>query len=209
MIELIIVDDHPLILEGMQAILADHSDILIKGVANNGIKLLQLMESVTCDVIIMDINMPDMDGIETTKNIIRLFPDIKVIAFSQYDDKYFIRRILKAGAKGYLLKSTLPNEINTAIKQVYDGMIYLGKELPGLYKNQYPKKSMPLLSSITKREIEVLKKICQEKSTKEIAKELFISIHTVETHRSNLLVKIRAKNSAGLVKWALQNDLIQ
>lgn len=207
MIELVIVDDHPLILDGMKTALKDNKEIMLRGIAESGVKLLEMLKFISCDVIIMDINMPDMDGIEATREVLKKHPEIKIIAFSQYDDKHFIRRMLKSGARGYLLKNTSTGEIINAIKEVYRGVIFLGKNIPDLYKDQVSRKGMPLLSILTKREQDVLKLICQEKSTKEIASELFISIHTVETHRANLLSKIKARNTAGIVKWAIQNDL--
>ncbi len=207
MIELVIVDDHPLILDGMKTALKENKEIMLRGVAESGIKLLEMLKFISCDVIIMDINMPDMDGIEATQQVLKKHPEIKIIAFSQYDDKHFIRRMLKSGARGYLLKNTSTDEIINAIKEVNRGVLFLGNNLPNLYKKQDSRKGMPLISILTKREQDVLKLICQEKSTKEIASELFISIHTVETHRANLLSKIKARNTAGIVKWAIQNDL--
>lgn len=208
MIELVIVDDHPLILDGMKTALKENKEIMLRGVAESGIKLLEMLKFISCDVIIMDINMPDMDGIEATRQVLKKHPEIKIIAFSQYDDKHFIRRMLKSGARGYLLKNTSTDEIINAIKEVNRGVLFLGNNLPNLYKKQDSRKGMPLISILTKREQDVLKLICQEKSTKEIASELFISIHTVETHRANLLSKIKARNTAGIVKWAIQNDLL-
>ncbi len=208
MIELVIVDDHPLILDGMKTALKENKEIMLRGVAESGIKLLEMLKFISCDVIIMDINMPDMDGIEATQQVLKKHPEIKIIAFSQYDDKHFIRRMLKSGARGYLLKNTSTDEIINAIKEVNRGVLFLGNNLPNLYKKQDSRKGMPLISILTKREQDVLKLICQEKSTKEIASELFISIHTVETHRANLLSKIKARNTAGIVKWAIQNDLL-
>ncbi|MBN2615401.1 MAG: response regulator transcription factor [Bacteroidales bacterium] len=129
-----------------------------------------------------------------------------MIAFSQYDDKHFIKRMLKAGARGYLLKSTPVRELIKAVKLVHEGSVYLGKGLPDFYARERKPKSGfdPIL---THRELEVLKLICQEKNTREIADQLFISLHTVETHRSNLLQKTGARNIAGLVKWAVENEL--
>ncbi len=206
MIELVIVDDHPLILDGMKTALKENKEIMLRGVAESGVKLLEMLKFISCDVIIMDINMPDMDGIEATQQVLKKHPEIKIIAFSQYDDKHFIRRMLKSGARGYLLKNTSTDEIINAIKEVNRGVLFLGNNLPNLYKKQDSRKGIPLISILTKREQDVLKLICQEKSTKEIASELFISIHTVETHRANLLSKIKARNTAGIVKWAIQND---
>ncbi len=208
-IKLIIADDHPVIIEGMKMALAQEAGIVPVADVNNGRQLLQLLESKPADVVLMDINMPEMDGIVTTQEINRLYPDIKVIAFSQYNDKHFIRRMLKAGARGYLLKSTPSAEIIEAIKAVFEGRIYLGKNLPELYSNKKKLPQKQFIPDLSTREKEVLKQICLEKNTREIAETLFISPHTVETHRANLLLKTGARNTAGLVKWAIENDILE
>ncbi|MBN2637954.1 MAG: response regulator transcription factor [Bacteroidales bacterium] len=207
MIKLIIADDHPLIIEGMRSALLKDEEIHFLGEVKNGLQLLEMMNNQEPDVVIMDINMPDMDGIEATQEVRKRFPDVKVIAFSQYDDKHFIKRMLKAGAKGYLLKSTPVKELIKAVKIVREGSVYLGKGLPDFYttnKSDYNSSFDPVL---TQRETEVLKLICMEKNTREIAYQLFISLHTVETHRANLLQKTGVRNIAGLVKWAMENGM--
>jgi len=209
MIKLIIADDHPMIIEGLKMVLSQEPEIFPVVDVNNGRELLDLLEQETADVILMDINMPEMDGIAATQEIARRFPAFRVIAFSQYDDKHFIRRMLKAGARGYLLKSTPSSEIIEAVKRVYSGNIYLGKNLPDIYsdKKQIPRKHF--IPDLSTREKEVLKQICLERNTREIADMLFISTHTVESHRANLLSKVGARNTAGLVKWAIENDMIE
>ncbi len=206
MIKLIIADDHPLIIEGMRAALQKDEDIMLLAEVQNGIELIKKMESELPDVVIMDINMPDMDGIEATQKVHKNFPSVKVIAFSQYDDKHFITRMLRAGAKGYLLKSTPVKELIKAVKLVHDGSVYLGKGLPDLYTHEKKSKSN-FDVMLTEREIEILKLICEEKNTREIADELFISLHTVETHRANLMQKTDSRNLVGLVKWAFENEI--
>lgn len=206
MIKLIIADDHPLIVEGMRAALQKDESISLVDEVRNGVQLLKKMESELPDVVIMDINMPDMDGIEATLKVRKKFPGVKVIAFSQYNDKHFIKRMLKAGSKGYLLKSTPVKELIKAVKLVNEGSVYLGKGLPDFYSQE--KKSNSVFDTLlTQREIEILKLICEEKNTREIAEELFISLHTVETHRANLMQKTGSRNLVGLVKWALENEI--
>lgn len=205
MIKLIIADDHPLIIEGMRSAIQKDEEILLLDEVSSGVELLKVMNKEP-DVVIMDINMPDMDGIEATQELRKSFPDVKVIAFSQYDDKHFIKRMLKAGARGYLLKSTPVRELIKAVKLVCEGSVYLGKGLPDFYTSERKPKS-GFDPSLTHREAEVLKLICKEKNTREIADQLFISLHTVETHRANLLQKTGARNIAGLVKWAIENEI--
>ncbi len=209
MIKVIIADDHPMIIEGLRTAFAKDSEIFLLAEVNNGRELLRNLEEDAADIVLMDINMPEMDGIAATQEIVKRGIETKVIAFSQYDDKHFIRRILKAGARGYLLKSTSSSEIADAVKTVYQGTIYLGKNLPDIYSDKRPPLQKRFIPDLSAREKEVLKLICLEKNTREIADTLFISTHTVESHRANLLSKVGARNTAGLVKWAIENDMME
>ena len=130
-----------------------------------------------------------------------------MLAFSQYKEKRFVKQILKSGANGYLLKNSAANELVKAIRMVMDGGMYLSADLPSIFDDK-PKRSDRLFPDLTPREIDVLKCICEEKNTQEIADALYISINTVETHRANLLLKVGAKNTAGLVKWAVENEIV-
>ena len=209
MIKVIIADDHPMIIEGLRTAFAKDSEIFLLAEVNNGRELLRNLEEDAADVVLMDINMPEMDGIAATQEIVKRGIETKVIAFSQYDDKHFIRRMLKAGARGYLLKSTSSSEIADAVKTVYQGTIYLGKNLPDIYSDKRPPLQKRFIPDLSAREKEVLKLICLEKNTREIADTLFISTHTVESHRANLLSKVGARNTAGLVKWAIESDMME
>ncbi len=209
MIKVIIADDHPMIIEGVRTAFARDPEIFLLAEVNNGRELLRKLEEEDADVVLMDINMPETDGIAATQEIAKRGIETKVIAFSQYDDKHFIRRMLKAGARGYLLKSTTSTEIIAAVKVVYQGSIYLGKNLPDIYSDNKPRLQKRFIPDLSTREKEVLKLICLEKNTREIADALFISTHTVESHRANLLLKVGARNTAGLVKWAIENDIIK
>ncbi|MCF8370099.1 MAG: response regulator transcription factor [Bacteroidales bacterium] len=208
-IRLIIADDHPIITDGLRSIFKGNKEIDLVAEVHDGTELLELLKSTPGDVILMDINMPVMNGIEACQIIQKEFPDIKVIAFSQYDDKRFVKRILKTGASGYLLKNTPAPEIVEAIKTVHQGETYLSKELSTiLFTGQNTKSKSSLFPNLSKREIEITRMICQEKSTQEIADELFLSPHTVETHRANILLKLGVKNTAGLVRWAVENEIV-
>ena len=208
MIRLIITDDHPIIRDGIETTLRDVEDIELVGCAGNGNELMDMLEHTQVDVILMDINMPGINGIEATKLVKRKYPNIKVLSFSQYDEKRFIKQMLKSGATGYLLKNSSAAEIIKAIKIVHDGGIYMSQELPNVFTDKPKSNSNGLFPDLTKREIDVLKEICKEKNTAEIAESLFLSTNTVETHRANLLLKVGAKNTAGLVKWAVENEII-
>lgn len=208
MIRLVITDDHPVIRDGIKTILENEKDIELVACAGDGNELMALLETMAVDVILMDINMPGMNGIEATKTVRSKYPDIKVVSFSQYDEKRFVKQLLKNGANGYLLKNAGAHEMVEAIKMVYQGGMYLSKDLPNVFGEKSKPHSNYLFPDLSKRELDVLREICQEKSTNEIAESLFISHNTVETHRANLLLKVGVKNTAGLVKWAIENEMV-
>ena len=208
MIRLIIADDHPLMRNGIKTILAGDQEIEVVGCAGDGAELLEMLDTTDADVILMDINMPGMNGIDATQQVRKKHPDLKVLVFSQYDEKRFVKQLMKNGANGYLLKNSAAQELMNAIKIVHSGGLFLSKELPNIFVEKPKKSSDQLFPKLTKREVEVLKQICLEKSTAEIAEMLFLSPNTVETHRANLLLKIGAKNTAGLVRWAIENEII-
>ena len=208
MIRLIITDDHPVIRDGIKTVLANNKEIVLAGCAADGAELLELLETKKADVILMDINMPGINGIEATKLVKKKYPDIKVISFSQYDEKRFIKQMLKNGANGYLLKNSSASEMVNAIKITHSGGMYLSEDLPNVFGEKPKRRSNYLFPNLTGREIDVLKEICQEKNTTEIAETLFLSPNTVETHRANLLLKVGVKNTAGLVKWAIENEIV-
>ena len=207
MIRLLLADDHPVIRDGISSILDNEKDIELVACARDGDHLLELLESTPTDVILMDINMPGTNGIEATKLVKKKYPEIKVISYSQYDEKRFIKQMLKSGANGYLLKNSDAGELINAVKIVNEGGMYLSPELPNIFGTK-SRRSNYLFPELSSRERDVLMEICKEKNTKEIAEILFISPNTVETHRANLLLKIGAKNTAGLVRWALENNIV-
>lgn len=208
MIRLIITDDHPIIRDGIKTILADAKGIKLIGCASDGAELMELLKSKEADVILMDINMPGVNGIDATKLVKEKYPNTKVLSFSQYDEKRFIKQMLKNGANGYLLKNSSANEMVNAIKIAHSGGMYMSPELPNVFGNKPKPRSNYLFPDLTKREIDVLQEICKEKNTHEIAETLFLSSNTVETHRANLLLKVGVKNTAGLVKWAVENEIV-
>jgi len=208
MIKIITTDDHPTIRDGIINVLSHEKDIEVIGSAENGAVLLSMLENNKPDLILIDINMPVMNGIDAIKVIKSKYPEIKLIVFSQYDEKRFVKRVLKEGANGYLLKSADANELLKAIRMVIGGGMYLSDELPNAFAEKSQAKSNYLFAELTTREKEILIHICDGKTTDEIAEILFISFNTVESHRSNILLKVGVKNTAGLVKWALENEIV-
>lgn len=209
MIRIMVVDDHQLLIDGIKSALADSGRIRVVAEAHNGKAALELLEKVQVDVVLMDINMPVMDGLECTQIITKTFPEIRVIAISQYPEKRFIKNMLKNGASGYLLKDTGKEELGNAILKVSEGGTYLNERLSQTINFQAAKPDYNLLfPELTPRQKEILKLIIEEYSSQEIGDKLNLSFHTVETHRANLMLKAGARNTAGLVRWAFENDIL-
>ncbi|MAX82225.1 MAG: DNA-binding response regulator [Crocinitomicaceae bacterium] len=202
-IEVVICDDHQIFKDGVKTTLKDVGWLNVSGDPSNGIECLELIQANIPDVVLLDINMPEMDGIECLKHIKEDYPLVKVIALTQYDEKRFVRQMLKYGADGYVLKSTNKKELLLAIQTVLDGQQYLAEYAKEVNDQR---KDSPLFPHLSPREKDVLRLLADAKNTKEIAKELCISHHTVESHRSKIFRKIGVNNLASLVKWAVNND---
>ena len=208
MIRLVITDDHPVVRDGIEMVLANENNIELVAFVGDGTTLLETLDEIEADVILMDINMPGMNGIEATQLVKKKHPKIKVLCYSQYDEKRFVRQVLKRGANGYLLKNAAASELIQAIKTVHNGDIYLSEELPNVFDEKPRHKSRFMFPKLTSREKDVLNGICEEKNSQEIAESLLISHNTVETHRANILLKVGVKNTAGLVRWAVENEIV-
>ena len=209
-IKVFIVDDHNLFREGLKLLLTSLDFITEIFEAQNGKELLETVKDKQPDIILMDIEMPEIDGIEATKEVLKIFPDIKIIALSMYSDENYYSRMIDAGAKGFLLKNSNFNDVKKALKDVYKDKNYFSPEiLEAIIKNLNKKKYKKKNTDLTKREIEVLYNICKGLSNQEIADFLYISKRTVDKHRENLLSKTQAKNTAGLVIYAIKNKIIE
>ncbi len=206
MINVAITDDQSIIINGLQKILSDKPGIKITGTFFNGDELLSGLETMQPDVLLLDIQMPGKSGIELAGIVTKKYPAIKIIALTNYDVPAQIKKMLQQGCQGYLLKDVDPDIIVTAIKTVYNGEMYIQKEIQTkLVKGIYDPASGQV---ITRREKEILQLIVGEYTNKEIADKLFLSLRTVENHRNHLLQKFKVKNTAGLVKIAIQEGLI-
>ncbi len=209
-IKVLIADDHNVLLQGLTQLLDGQENIEISHTAENGLEVLSYLKNETVDVILMDINMPVLNGLDTCKKVNQKYPDVKVIALSTLDRGSFIQQMLKNGASGYLLKNTSRDELIEAIKTVHKGATYLNKEtndilLKSLMNNGSEKTFIP---SLTRREKEVLELIVKEHTTAEISEQLHISQNTVETHRRHLIQKFNVRNSVGLVKEAMLKGFV-
>jgi DNA-binding NarL/FixJ family response regulator len=211
MINLLIADDHQLLIDGLKSTLEDIEDFDIVAEASDGYQVLEkLREGIEVNVILMDINMPKLDGLNCTRTVHKEFPDIKVIALSQYDEKRFVKRMVKNGASGYLLKDASKDQLEKAIRAVHSGEKFFSERLSMQLVTQELKieDTRSLFPKLTEREVQVLNMIGKEYSTQEISDSLGISFHTVESHRANLMYKAGVKNTAGLIRWAVENDFL-
>lgn len=210
MISIAITDDHELVMQGIESML-EKSEVKVTGKYTHAEETLKELAKAQPNVLLLDINLPDINGIDLCKQLVKLYPSLKVIALSSHDDTNFVKRILQNGAHGYLLKNTGKEELLVAFDTVLSGGQYLQKDIQQKLLNQSlgKKKRNTLKPKLTRREKEVLAAICEEHTTQEIAALLFVSPKTVETHRMNLISKLGARNSVGLVKIAMELELLK
>jgi DNA-binding NarL/FixJ family response regulator len=212
-IRILIIDDHQLILDGLKALIKDVQGFIFAGEANSGKEALKLARSSPFDIVLMDIEMDGINGIETTRLLLQEHPTAKILALTMYNEKGMINKALEAGVSGYVLKNVNKEELIEAIKKVVSGDKYFsGEVVTTLLEKESTKiitgKETPDLDKLTKREIEVLKLIAQGLSNREAGEKLFISPRTVDTHRTNLMEKLQIKNIAGLIRYAIQHNYI-
>jgi len=209
-IRIIITDDHQLFRNGLKILLNSLPEFEVAGEASNGKEFIELLKTVQAHIVLMDINMPEMDGIEATRKGLKINPDISIIALSMYGEEEYYYKMVDAGAKGFLLKDSDISEVKEAIITVTKGGSYFSQEL--LYhviQKIKHREHETRTANLSKRETEILAKICEGLSNQEIADALFISKRTVDKHRANLLGKTNSKNTASLILFAIKNKLIE
>lgn len=218
MIKVLLVDDHMIVRDGIAALLNDAKNIKLVGDCKDGSEVLGFLGDNPVDVILMDIMMDSINGIEASKMVLDKYPEIKILTLSMNNDYDYIQEMLKVGAAGYILKNTGGADLISAIETIASGKPYFSPEVTDIVMNNYmnpadqkksSNKSPELVKQLTKREIEILELIAQEFTNVEIAERLFISRRTVDTHRRNLLQKLAVKNSIGLIRFAYSNGLIK
>jgi len=212
-IRVLIADDHKIMLAGLRSILEKQTDFEVVGEADNGRKAVQMAQEKKPDVVVMDVSMPDLNGIEATKQIIESLPETRVIALSMHSDKRFVMGMLRVGASGYLLKDCASQELANAIVQVARGKKYLSPEITGVVINDFllgggsSGEVATATSPLSPREREVLQLIAEGWSTKQIASHLYVSIKTIETHRRQIMKKLDLHSIADLTKYAIREGL--
>lgn len=206
MIKVFIVEDHMVVVEGIRSLLENERDFEVIGYAETGASCIRFFQTNTADVILMDINLPDMSGIDLCKMVRENYPGIMVLALSTFNQGTYINKMMESGASGYLLKNAGRHEIIQALHDVAKGKTYLSFEAGQALKSSLS--NNPQQPLLTKREKEILLLITEGLTNIQIGEKLFISIDTVESHRKNLYSKLGVKNTAMLMRYAIENDLI-
>ncbi len=210
-INILIADDHQLFREGLINLLSDTSEIEIVANAENGKEAIEKAVTYNPDVILMDIGMPILSGIEATISIKKQMPDIKIIALSMHSDKHYIKSMLEAGASGYLFKNCTYSQLINAIETVYAGNKYFSDEITDILIEDYLDKSPKendQIKDLTQRELEVLKLFSEGKTTRDISEQIFVSVKTVGTHKQHILEKLNLKTTVDMIKYALKKGII-
>lgn len=213
MIRVLIIDDHKMVIDGLELMLASSEGIQTVGAALSAEEGIQQARDLRPDIVLLDINLPDVNGIEVCKTLKTELPEVKVIALTMHRESSLIKLMLQHGAKGYVLKNAGQDEVLKAIQTVYEGKTYLEETVNEIViqslqaSGKQPDQSSPF-PSLSRREREILILILKEYTTQEIADALFISFGTVETHRRNMLIKTGARNTAGLVRIAIEYNLL-
>jgi two-component system response regulator NreC len=208
MIRILLADDHALVRHGFRMILAAQPDMEIAGEAGNGREAVELAQKLKPDVVVMDVAMPELNGIEATRRLIELSPRTRVLALSMHKDAVYVREILRAGARGYLLKDSADADLLAAVRAVAKGEGYLSPGVSDAVLSDYRRHVTDPLDLLTGREREVLQLIAEGKTNKEIATSLTLSVYTVEAHRGRLMEKLNLHSTGELVRFAVRSGLI-
>jgi DNA-binding NarL/FixJ family response regulator len=210
-IRVVLGDDHKIVREGLRSILENELRMEVVGQAEDGRAVVEIAKKLNPDVVIMDISMPELNGIEATRQILAQFPKIKIIALSMYSDKRYIAEMLSAGASGYLLKHCALDELERAIQTVLAHKTYISPDIAGNvvqdYVDHLSSQQVSGVSSLTAKEREVLQLLAEGRSTKEIAATLHVSIPTIDTHRQHIMEKLQLFTVAELTKFAIRQGL--
>ncbi|CAN5529276.1 response regulator transcription factor [soil metagenome] len=205
-IKLIIADDHKVLLEGLHRMLSDIPDLEIVALAEDGEEVLTKLNKHPADIVMMDIQMPRKDGFQTAVELARDFPNVKILILTMHSERVFIEKMYRLGVKGYILKSSGRDEILEAIRKIASGHKFFSDSVTLAMLENKKADGFGSVSSLTKREVEILDLIAQGNNNPAIAAKLFLSVDTIKTHRKNLMKKLKINNTASLVKFAIERN---
>ena len=208
MIRVLLADDHTIVRQGLKLILGSHADLEVVGEAANGNEAVELARKLHPDIVLMDVAMPDLNGIEATKRMVQADPRVKVLVLSMHKEGVYVREILRAGARGYILKDAIDTELLNAVRSVAHGDGYISPAVSGALLSDYRKNVTDPLDLLTNREREVLKLIAEGKTNKEIATSLNLSVYTVDSHRGKVMEKLNLHSTGELVRFAIKHGVV-
>ena len=210
-VKVLLADDHRLMREALRSLIEKESDMKVVGEAADGRTAVSLAREVSPDVIIMDISMPELNGVEATNQILSDAPNVKILGLSMHSDEHFVAGMLKAGGSGYLLKDCAAEELVQAIRSVIEGEQYLSPKIAGIvidsYRRALPKGQLSRTPELTAREREVLQLVAEGDTSQRIAGQLYVSVKTVDAHRQKIMGKLNIHSVAGLTKFAIQKGI--
>lgn len=209
-----VADDHNLVRQGIVALLNVESDMQVIGEASDGIEAVRLAKKFNPDIVIMDLSMPNLNGLEATHQIKRDASDVKVLILTQHENEEYVMQIIKAGASGYVLKTSVSDDLIKAIKEIQKGEKFFSPSISRMILDDYIKRTQGLQTEnkapeLTHREKEVLQLIAEGRTNQEVARKLFISVRTVEFHRANIMHKLQLNDLASLIKYTIQKGIVQ
>jgi two-component system, NarL family, response regulator NreC len=206
-VKILLADDHTIVRQGLKLILAAHADLEVVGEAANGRVAVDLAAQLRPDIVLMDVQMPELNGIEATKKMVAANPRIRILVLSMHKEAVYVREILKAGARGYILKDAIDTELLNAIRSVAKGDGYISPAVAGALNDKAKDANSPV-DSLSAREREVLLLIAEGKTNKEIATQLNLSVYTVDSHRGKIMEKLNLHSAGELVRFAMKNGLV-
>ena len=206
--KILLADDHTIVRQGLKLIISSHADLQVIGEAANGREVLELTGKLKPDVILMDVAMPELNGIEATRRVHQISPRTKVLVLSMHKEAVYVREILKAGARGYILKDAIDTELISAIQSVARGDGYISPAISGTLLSDYRQNITNPLDLLSSREREVLQLIAEGKTNKEIATRLNLSVYTVDSHRGKIMEKLNLHSAGELVRFAVKQGLV-
>jgi two-component system response regulator NreC len=206
-LKIVLADDHTIVRQGLKLILSAQPDLEVIGEAANGREALDLVQKLKPDVVLMDVAMPEMNGIEATRRMVEVNSRVKILVLSMHKEAVYVREILKAGARGYILKDAIDSELLNAVRSVARGDGYISPAVSGALLSDYRKDVIDPADLLTKREREVLQLIAEGQTNKEVATRLNLSVYTVDSHRGKIMEKLNLHSTGELVRFAIKNGL--